>query len=494
MLAFKVMNALENHNLHKEAVLIQKQIELGHDLGDWFIFRETRHFGPLTSKQINQFLFSGLISLNHHIWRPGLKTWMPIKEIETFRACGKSQIDFITDNDFSYQAQLGPIDRIKFQDTEMSFQEQAPGRTLNLSLKSEVTDQYKNIKNYSLGIYDRILDGLGVGEASKVYWNRGLAMVSVLVVAVTIGWALRTPGYESFIYKLPDDVRLRLMSNAKQEPTTKNPKLIILEKDNGLKDPVLVGSVNLPEGSNLEIQIQAKPETLLGTYRFEKTMNLTLKGPYFQTDEIRGPSGEYLSPGEYLVSVICQSCDKENLVLAQTQYKFGIANPSLYQKDLKSFHQKTRDAAGVELDELRELHDTLLDQFQKSQSLYNRSIGSKTISSWNQFAVSWLATQNKIVEMFEQIRADDFSSKIYYIGIYEAYGTMTRMIFELHVLQDKYLTNSGQSIEIAQRVNELTQNIKHKMTYLKSQTDLMRVNLADSKGIPSTEGLNLKKF
>jgi hypothetical protein len=494
LIAFKVMNTQENHDLHKKAVLSQKQIELGHDLGDWFIFRETRHFGPLTSKQVNKFLQSSLLSLSHHIWRPGFKTWVSIKEIETFRACGKPEIEFITDNDFSYQAQLGPIDRIKFQDTEMSFQEQGVSRSLNIKLTTEVTDKYNNLKNYSVGIYDRVLDGLGVGESSKVYWNRGLAMVSVLVLAITLGWALKTPGYESFIYKLSDSDRLRLVSNAKQEVTTKNPKLIVLEKFKGLKDPVLVGSVNLPEGSSLEIKIQGKPDTLLGTYRFEKTMNLTLKGPYFQTEEIRGLSGEYISPGEYLVDVTCQSCDKENLVLSQTVFKFGISNQGLYQKDLKSFHQRTRDTASVELDELRDLHDTLLDQFQKSQSIYNRSIGSKTISSWNQFAVSWLATQNKIVEMFEQVQADGFSSKIYYLSIYEAYGLMTRMIFELHVLQDKYLTNTGKSIELAQRVNELSQNIKHKMTYLKSQTDLMRVNLADSKGVPSMEGLNLNKF
>lgn len=87
---------------------LQKQ-----QFADWFIFRETRHFGPLTTEQINKMLLEKQIALYHHIWRPGFKSWKLIKEEEVFQGIGSNDIEEMSDNDFSYKARLKGIDKIK---------------------------------------------------------------------------------------------------------------------------------------------------------------------------------------------------------------------------------------------------------------------------------------------------------------------------------------------------------------------------------------------
>jgi hypothetical protein len=488
------MNALDKNTTSTEIVLNQKNIELGHDLGDWFIFRETRHFGPLTTKQVNQYLLSRLISTNHHIWRPGFESWLSIKSIESFRAFGHPEIDFITDNDFSFQAQLGPIDRIKFQENEISFQENAGLKILQINVKNEVSEKLDTIKTKLAGLYNSALTGLGVKEEQRYLYNLGLSSVFIIGFMALSAIIFNSNGEDSFVNKLPKEIRNKIYANAKIPETTKNPSLVIFEKDTKLKDPVFVGSINLPLGSKIKIDVKGISKTLVGSYRFSKSMELTLHSQFFQTEPIRGVSGQYLSPGKYTVEVTCLSCDKENYLITKSEYSFGIQNIESYSKDLKDFHLKSRESANLELEELSELSDTLQDQYQGSMSIYNRSINLKSISAWNKYSAGWLSNQKKIVDLFEQIQSEEFKSKLYYLSLYEAYGDLMRMIFELHILQDKYLSGKEKNLNLAGKILDMSQGIKLKSSYLKSQTELMILNFNKSKGLPSKDGLNLNNI
>lgn len=488
------MNELEKPQNQTESKISQKQIERGHELGDWFIFRETRHFGPLNTKQINQFLLTKLISNQHHIWRPGFKEWMPIYSIESFRACGQSQIEFISDNDFSHQAQLGPIDRIKFQESDVSFQESSVKKVSPHNIHTEITDKIDDYKIKLIDVYNSLLESLGVDKDNRKFWNIGLVTCGSIISLAIIYVMFSTPKEEFFVKKLPKEMAHQLMQNVKQPENTKNPSLIFLEKDTNLKDPIFVGSVNLPLGSKIKIDIEGNPKTLIDSYRFSKSLQITLLSHYFQTEPIRGVSGEYIPSGHYNVSVRCLSCDKENYLLFESDYRFGVFDEELYSKKLKEFHQKTRNSANLELTELKELSETLMDQYQNSMSIYNRSINSKSLNGWNKFSAEWLSHQKKLVDLFQQIQSEDLKNKLYYLSLYEAYNDLTQLIFELHTLQDHHLLGMDSEMHEAEKISEVSQKIKLKSTYLTSQVDLMRVNFNQSKGLPSQDGLNLKNL
>ncbi len=488
------MNTDKAPDTGNENFLNPKQIELGHELGDWFIFRQTRHFGPLTTKQVNQLLLNRLISIDHHIWRPGLKAWISLKCIESFRSCGTFDIENISDNDFSFQAQLGSIDRIKFQDKEMSFANLDSVKVVSIKGQDGLVDKmnsFKFIMKQSAFLLGR---QLGLNKDNIRYYQVGLGLSSIALLFLFGILINNLYSAKSFISDLPTEIKAQLISNAKKPATTKDPSLVFYEKDTPFKDPVFVGSVNLPSASKIRVDIQGNPDSLLNAFRFGKSVEINLTSPYFQTGAIRGDQGEYLPAGEYNVSVTCLSCDKKNLELYSSTHKFGLSGLSSYNQQLESFHSKARESASIELNELIDLNETLLGQYQKSLNIYNRSLSSKNLAAWNRFSVDWLGTQKNIVEMFEQLKSADLKSKIYYLTLYQAYGTVTQMIFELHVLQDSFLNGKDKSLELAGKINNLAQNIKLKSTYLKSQVDLMKVNYDGSKALPPKTGLNLKDF
>ncbi len=475
----------------------QKQVERGHELGDWFIFRETRHFGPLTTKQVNQFLLSRLISNQHHIWRPGFEKWMPIQSIESFRSFGQNEIEKISDNDFSFQAYLGPIDRIKFQEADVSFQENTGVKILNINVQdvqNKINDKYETFRVSSKELLNELLFTFGLHEKHKNKLAYGLITLALFFVVSISYLLLSGPRDVFFVDQLPKDIRQKLVTNAALPENTKAPSLVFFEKDKNLQDPVFVGSVNLPLGSKIKVAIEAVPNTLLGSFRFFKEFEISLTSPYFQTEPVRGPSGQFLSAGKYNVSVTCITCDKENLALHNSTFSYGIGSVEVYKKELNAFHLNTRESSILELDELRDLNETLLDQYQNTAGLFNRSIGSKSADSWNKFSVNWLSTQKKIVELFEQIQSEELKSKLYYLPLYEAYGTLTRALFELHVMQDKLISSGTNEQSLSGQISEVSQDIRLKLTYLKSQTDLMRINYNRSSGLPSNEGLNLNNF
>ncbi len=475
----------------------QKVIEQGHEIGDWFIFRETRHFGPLNTKQISQFLLSRLLSNQHYIWRPGLTEWIQINTIEAFRSFGHKEIEKISDNDFSFQAQLGPIDRIKFQETEVSFQDSIGTKILNINVQkvqSGITDKFGQLGLSLNELYNELLFIFGIKEEKKKYISLGLGALVAFFVSSMVYISLFGSNEDFFVNKLSKDVREKLTLNAAITENTNAPSMIFLEKDANLKDPIFVGSVNLPIGSKIKININGLPETLMGTFRFSKEIEMTLTSHYFQTEPVRGVSGQFLSPGKYDVTVTCLTCDKSNLVLNSSVFSFGIPNLETYKKDLKAFQLSSRESANLELDELVDLSDTLLDQYQNSMNSYNRAISSKSNSGWNTFSTSWLSAQKKIVELFEQIQSEELKSKLYYLSLYEAYGSVTRMIFELHVMQDKHILDGRGASGVTEQISELSQDIKLKTSYLKSQTELMKINYNRSSGLPPREGLNLTHF
>lgn len=478
-------------------VINQKQVERGHELGDWFVFRETRHFGPLSTKQVNQFLLSRLISNQHHIWRPGFTQWVPILSIESFRSFGQNEIEKISDNDFSFQAQLGPIDRIKFQETDVSFQESGGIKILNINVQNvqnEINEKFDAFKISFKELLNELLFTFGINEKHKNKLAYAIIASTALFFISSFYLLFSGPREVFFVDQLPKEIRQKLVTNAELPENTKAPSLVFFEKDINLQDPVFVGSVNLPLGSKIKVVIEAVPETLLGSFRFQKEIEINLTSPYFQTEPIRGPSGQFLSAGKYKVSVTCLSCDKENVNLHSSTFSYGIKNIENYKKDLKAFHLSSRESAVLELDELDDLNETLLDQYQNTVSLFNRSIGNKSSESWNKFSANWLSTQKKIVELFEQIQSEELKSKLYYLALYESYGALTRSIFELHVMQDKLMTVGINDPSLREQISEISQDAKLKLSYLKSQTDLMRINYNRSSGLPSKEGLNLNNF
>lgn len=461
-------------------------IEEGHVLGDWFVFRNQRHFGPLSSKQVRSFLTARMLSTEHFVWRPGIVGWVRIERLEAFKSYGKSEIPDISDDEFSERAQLTVLDRIALERKDLEFDE-APDvfENGNERTVSWVPESY--FESFPHLIKSTILT---VDGFSKGYRGTFFGIFLAILVGGTTYLAVN---YKSnpVLRSLPSGVKNRLIEVSKQKESVEQVSLVAFEKSLNLRDPRLVVATNLPVGSRIAIEVRGVPETLVGAFRYSFISELNIQSKIFETEPLRQRSGKFIPAGRYLVAGFCLSCAEEKKPVFRSKFDFGIQDQASYQRNLGEFHAQVRQSAGLELNELKELSNTLRDQYQKSVASYVKLSLRPDKRDWNGVSAEWLATQRKLIDLFDQMESEDFLSELYYVSLYQAYHMVTERLFELHMRQDKVLRGSLEPEE-TNEISKLSQNIDLSLISLQSQLDLMQAQFGEGNGVPSKQGLKIE--
>ena len=442
-------------------------IEQGHILGDWFIFRDQRHFGPLTSRQVQRFLAKKLISTKHYLWRPGCTGWVKIEAMEAFRPYGVDSIKTITDSEFSKLAKIDEIDKIAKLNKELDFEEGSSDAEIETGLSSffsGVFDFHSKRKNYPLMVFS----------------------IAVLLLVVGAQFIMSQQSKYPYLESVTADVKLRLINISQSVESVVDPKFSLFQKVKNSVEPEYIGATNLPVGSEIKIQITGKPDTLVGSYRFNKTIKKRINSKIFKTEAIREASGKYLSPGQYSVVATCLSCEKLNHVLFEGDFSAGITDQIVYKRELKSFHRETRQKAQIELNELKDLSRSLSKQYRTTVSKYVFYSSKSMEQKWAKFSTRWLGNQNKFVDLFAQMKSQTFMDKLFYLPLYQGYGDIVLKIFELHMLQDSSIQNSTLSGETSsQNISELAQQVSVQLAKIDADIKMMEKNLTSSTGLPS---------
>lgn len=67
----------------------------------WYIFKNCKQHGPLSSEEICNLLLNNQINKDHHVWNESINDWTSIKDIEDFKNIGfnpvldKNKISFV---------------------------------------------------------------------------------------------------------------------------------------------------------------------------------------------------------------------------------------------------------------------------------------------------------------------------------------------------------------------------------------------------------------
>lgn len=440
---------------------VDKTVEQGHLMSDWFIFRENRHFGPLTSKQIKTCLKDELITKEHYIWRHGFDSWKKIRDVDSFAAYGVLKSDFnLSDKDFSEKANIQNIDRIALEDKELNFSNEEVQGSLALEKYEKFFAEYKK--------YTPLL---------------------VVLIAVSLYFVFKSPERGMSFRNLSSVEKTRLLS------TSNIPESIDQVAFNAYKshmvdprEPVFVSATNLPKGARLKYFVSGVPGTLLGAHRYEKEFEEIVEKKIFTSQPLRAITGEYIPEGLYKVSVLCLSCTNNEYIFKR-DFEILSQDKGAYKAGLKSYHQDMRKSAKLELDELYDMAVTLKQQYQRTANNFVKTKTKGSKRNWENFSKTWLADQQKLISLFEQIKNPKFRESLYYLSLYEKFGDLTGQIFELHVLQDSMVSEGKADSAKLQNATQIAQNINLTLEFLKSQVDLMNVNYNQSKLLPPKTGL-----
>lgn len=461
-------------------------VERGHILGDWFVFRDDRHFGPLSSQQVRGFLESKLLSTGHHIWRPGFDGWTAISEIEGFKSYGKAKIKIYSDEEFSYKGKLGHIDRIGKEVSSLDFAEGAKPYTRE-EIEASVLHKEEIIKNVSLRSMKSYF-GFGAD-----YLNLGRLM-GALIVASVIG-AIMFKNIEArnldALSGLKEDASNVLRAASAGSDNRKDPEFKAIEKSKGVADPVLIFGTDLPIGTNLVISITGIEGTLLGSYRFFQSTPVVLTEKIFKTSAIREVSGKFIPPGNYNVQVTCVDCVENNKIIYDQAHTFGVSNQVEYQKNLSSYQAEVREDIGLELDELEDLSFAIFAQYKDSANMFMDFSVSKNLAGWQKFSAEWLVKQKKLIDLFAEVKTEKFQSSVYFIDYYNAYEKVVTRIFELHLLQDSTLVVGRNSKKNSAEMSNLVREANRELSVIKAQLQISRIEFNRASGMPKAPKLNL---
>ena len=130
--------------------------------------------------------------------------------------------------------------------------------------------------------------------------------------------------------------------------------------------------------------------------------------------------------------------------------------------------------------------------FNQYKSTSDRFIQSKSgKGSWQNFSAQWLGRQNKLIDLFQQIKNPEFKESLYYLSLYEGYSKVVRQIFELHMMQDNLMGTSNSIAKSASRLTPMVNQIDVNMKALKAQVELARVKFSQTDGIPAPQEINI---
>jgi hypothetical protein len=452
-------------------------VEQGHILKDWFIFRDSRHFGPLSSQQVRGFLSKKLISGDHYLWRPGFDDWTPIKEIEGFKSYASSGPSEFTDDEFSYKAKVNYIDRIGQETLDLDFTEGSKPKTKEELERLESERRRGPFQELTY----QLLNYFGYNEPFVNYGR----IFSALIVAAVIGAVVyrnQSPTYFDTIEKIPASVKDSFIDIAKQPNNMRMPSFDLYAVENIYGEPMFLGATSAAEGSRIRLTVQGVQGTLVGSYRFDETIDLKVENKLFETKPIREPSGQFAPAGKYMVSAYCLDCSVKNQKIYQSEQFLNVKNESDYLKSLKIFGEDARDKIRLELDELEDLSYTLFNQYKTTSDKFLQYGDAPT--KWQSFSASWLSKQNKLVDLFQQIKDPDFKKELYYLGLYEGYGQIVKQIFELHMVQDNTVGQRPEKSQSSTIISNLLKKIDANLKALKSQTEIARIKFNEASGMP----------
>lgn len=378
-------------------------IDKGRENRDWYVFRDQKHFGPFTYEDITDFISEGQILSNHHIWRPGFKSWRRINKIQ----------------EFSSYSIVGSENK-NFSDIEFE-------KNLDLSIEDQVfkDDVVNNIKISKLPPLE--LEKIKKYKRNNYYLSGALAFI---LAAGTLGYVFSDRRLNSFenlnVYQKE---KLTNISKTKQSDTDIrfDGFLSVVEKG----DPVFVFASNLKKETAISYSLRSVKDTLVGSHRL-KLINSVKTAEIFESKPLRIENGLFIKQGEYNLKVMCSTCSDK--VLLEKKVKYFPKGEAAYTASLTKFNESLNSSKKLEIEELENIVNTAKKQLLLTKSNFKTRT---TKRQWSKFSSTWLVNQNELISLLSQLDKIDMQEKIYHLDLYLSLKKAVQTTFELHMAQEQ---------------------------------------------------------
>lgn len=481
----------------------------------WFIYVQDHHEGPFSVDEVFQKQKGNVVSTESYVWCEGMADWQTITEVPDLHRDLKN----------------------KSQAEEMSNKVVASVNVANIvsSTNSEINSK-KSIK-YATASASNSKMGLKVGV---------LIGTALLLLAITFG-ALsvlsrtasddlhaklrptfaqildRFPFAASFIKATPP------LTDVKAEDVAELETAIVGSPDAAVKigialsyqdanRPFFYLSSNLPDGTKLDVNLVGNGETLLNKLQFFTQSNATLHAGFAKTDVILGDGGQAIPKGEYRVYVSESNDQDENVknalnnfapVKIQTNlgqvpegtkflfskvYFLGGERDQIYLTRLKAFHEKVKESAQKELEELKQYTDTLSNQFSAVSNQFASIYHSKKVTPtlkgiWKKNFASWKQLSDQLDLTMQTWSKETLQNDFFYGKVYDLVRGTNESLKRLFDLENSFIEKPTDKASFDIQQGKAFSEARDSVELLQTKMKLMLNSPKTPSGLPTREGL-----
>jgi hypothetical protein len=223
---------------------------------------------------------------------------------------------------------------------------------------------------------------------------------------------------------------------------------------------------NLPDQTELTIQIDGKPESLIGHFYLSTMIRRKVQNGRLKTPPLQTADGQPLPEGIYKIVVICQNCKQQRLT--EDEFSVGNTTSSAYRQRLEFYHARLGKQAQAELTELYEWTQTLLQQLVETQN----SFAHKDVQSWAHFHDEWSQMEEQMEVAMKAWTPAFLQEEFYYGTVYAKIKRVAATIRDIHSEQSEQISQFRQTDLFEDKVKEVKltiENIQKKILQVQKQ-------------------------
>lgn len=433
-------------------------------------------------EEIRDLIVQGLITIDHHFWKPGFPGWLTLKDYENFRAV-QPKVDMgLSDDKFS--------DFINFE-TRSNYRLPSVD-WIKATPKVEVEDHLSQLDKAFEATKEFVDDTLN--WINQTVWTRAMTAAGILAVVAAF-WAL-APKYsvnERAAMESLDRVALSKIERVIGTSIEHGVQATVAFAQASTREPTPVIGINLRDGATVELKIRSLLGEMVEGVRYQKKQRVELKERVTSLAPLRRDDGTYIPVGSYIVTATCIDCmgtDKGKL-LFQNKILLGSVNSMSLSQKISKNNVKLTNQLREEVGELREILQALSNQARMVSdefTIYRRRGSQKR---WDRFYSSWIEMQKSIAETFQPLSTDGFADTLVLSATYNQAKDLEQKVSQLGEVKSEVVRKRTAWTKQRQGIIKTYSLIKQEISARRSQ--LNGYEKAINKGLPLSEVLAVGK-
>lgn len=486
----------------------------------WFVYMEDHHEGPFTPEEIYQRQKAGNVNPESYVWCEGMADWQMLEQVAELKTALQQFKEPEPAPSPAPKPASPPKSAIGISPaTQAQYPTLDNGEAPTSAAPKERSKKTSPIALLFVACVAIMVIGLGalavVSRTASEDTHSALRPTFIKILD-------RAPMLGSLIKLTPK------IQDVKPEDLSELEQAMIGTPQNGVKiglalsitdpnRPFFYIATNLPDKTKLDLILVGNGETLLNRLSFSTITSVVTKFGLGKTETILAIGGQPIPKGEYQVYVVEANEQDETIrpilndlqssrvqtktpseVPTGTKFLFtktvfiGGERDETYLTRLKAFHEKVKQSAERELQELKQYSDTLQLQYGTITSDFNKLYRSKKITPqlktlWLKTTTTWQQINGQLDQTIQTWTKETLQNEFFYGKTYELVKNAYETLKNLVSLESSFINQPQDKPAFEIQHGKALSESRDALELLKTKVDQILKSPKTANGLPTRE-------